>query len=61
VRRRPSPKAEVEAESWVGRSDDTSRGQGWGRTRRSSLLRPRLNSGEAVTLLLLVLPWWLAQ
>jgi hypothetical protein len=36
VRRRPSPEAEAEAEAW-------------GRARRSSLLCPRLNSGEVVT------------
>jgi hypothetical protein len=36
VRRRPSPEAEAEAEAC-------------GRARRSSLLRPRLNSGEVVT------------
>ena len=35
-RRRPSPEAEAEAEVW-------------GRARRSSLLHPRLNSGEVVT------------
>jgi hypothetical protein len=34
--RRPSPEAEAEAEAW-------------GRARRSSLLRSRPNSGEAVT------------
>jgi hypothetical protein len=48
ARRRPSPEAEAEAEAWD-------------QARRSSLLRPRLNSGEARDLLLLVLPWWLAQ
>jgi hypothetical protein len=36
ARRRPSPEAEAEAEAW-------------GRARWSSLLRPRPNSGEAVT------------
>jgi hypothetical protein len=36
ARRRPSPEAEAEAEAWD-------------RARRSSLLRLRLNSGEAVT------------
>jgi hypothetical protein len=36
ARRRPSSEAEVEAEAW-------------GRARRSSLLRPRLDSGEVVT------------
>jgi hypothetical protein len=34
VRRRPSPEAEAEAEAWA---------------RRSSLSRPRLNSGEVTT------------
>jgi hypothetical protein len=36
ARRRPSSEAEAEAEAW-------------GRVRRSSLLRPRLNLGEVVT------------
>jgi hypothetical protein len=36
ARRRPSPQAEAEAAVW-------------GRARQSSLLRPRLNSGEVVT------------
>jgi hypothetical protein len=36
ARWRPSPKVEAEAEAW-------------GRARWSSLLRPRLNSGEVVT------------
>jgi hypothetical protein len=36
ARRRPSPEAEAEAEAW-------------GRARWSFVLRPRLNSGEAVT------------
>jgi hypothetical protein len=36
ARRRPSPEAKAEVETW-------------GRARRSSLLRPRLNSGEAMT------------
>jgi hypothetical protein len=63
-RLRPRPRsgeAEIhpEAEPVLGYGDNSSRGRGWGRARRNSLLRPRLNSGEAV-LLLLVLPWWLA-
>jgi hypothetical protein len=33
----------------LGYGDDSSRGRGRGRARRNSLLRPRLNSGEAVT------------
>jgi hypothetical protein len=36
ARQRPSPETEAEAEAW-------------GRVRRSSLLRPRLNSGEVTT------------
>jgi hypothetical protein len=36
ARRRPSSEAEAEAEAW-------------GRARQSSLLRPRMNSGEAET------------
>jgi hypothetical protein len=32
-----------------GLGADSSRGRGRGRARRNSLLRPRLNSGEAVT------------
>jgi hypothetical protein len=36
AKRRPSPEVEAEAEAWD-------------QARRSSLLRPRLNSGEVVT------------
>jgi hypothetical protein len=38
ARQRPSSEAEAEAKA-----------EAWGRARRSSLLRPRLNSGEVVT------------
>jgi hypothetical protein len=33
----------------LGCGDDSSRGRGRGQARQNSLLRPRLNSGEAVT------------
>jgi hypothetical protein len=49
-----SPEAEAEAEAW-GRamrrpsSEAEAEAEAWGRARRSSLLRPRLNSWEIVT------------
>jgi hypothetical protein len=48
------PKDEAEAEAW-GRasrrpsSEAEAEAKAWGRARRSSLLRPRLNSGEVKT------------
>jgi hypothetical protein len=54
VRRRPPSEAEAEAEAW-GRarrrppSEAEAEVEAWGRARRRPLLRPRLNSGEAVT------------
>jgi hypothetical protein len=54
ARWRPPPEAEAEVETW-GRArrrpspEAGAEAEAWGRARRSSLLRPRLNSGEAVT------------
>jgi hypothetical protein len=48
ARRRPSPEAEAEAWGRVRRRPFPE-AEAWGRARRSSPLRPRLNSGEAVT------------
>jgi hypothetical protein len=48
VRRGPSP--EAEAEAWGrARRRPSPEAEAWGQARRSSLLRPKLNSGEAVT------------
>jgi hypothetical protein len=44
------PEAEAEAEDQGrARRRPSSEAEAWGRARRSSLLRPRLNSGEVVT------------
>jgi hypothetical protein len=44
------PEAEAEAEArGRARRRPSPEAEAWGRARRSSLLRPRLNSGEVVT------------
>jgi hypothetical protein len=44
------PEAEAEAEAQgQARRRPSSEAEAWGRARRSSLLRPRLNLGEVVT------------
>jgi hypothetical protein len=44
------PEAEAEVEIWgQARRRPSSEAEAWGRAKRSSLLRPRLNSGVVVT------------
>jgi hypothetical protein len=48
----PEAEAEAEARGRARRrpsSESEAEGEAWGRARRSSLLRPRLHSGEVVT------------
>jgi hypothetical protein len=54
ARRRPSPEAEAEAKAWDRARrrpspEAEAKAEAWDRARQSSLLRPRLNSGEAMT------------
>jgi hypothetical protein len=44
----PEAEAEAEAQGWA-RWGPSPEAEAWGRVRRSSLSRPRLNSGEVMT------------